>query len=57
MSSSRTRRRSSPTRRSATSRASELDAEPTEAPGSAFETDAYRQRQHEKEQRRSHDEG
>ena len=35
----------------------QLDAEPTEAPGSAFETDAYRQRQHEKEQRRSHDEG
>ncbi|HEX5857794.1 MAG TPA: hypothetical protein VFY91_06780 [Microbacterium sp.] len=30
----------------------ELDPEPTEAPGSAFETDAYRRRQHEKQEHR-----
>jgi len=35
----------------------ELDPEPTEAQGSAFETDAYRQRHHETEERRSHDAG
>ncbi|MGC5170822.1 hypothetical protein ACPW96_09480 [Micromonospora sp. DT81.3] len=33
----------------------QLDAGPTEAPGSAFETDAYRKRQHEKDERRSHE--
>jgi hypothetical protein len=35
----------------------ELDPEPTEAQGSAFETDAYRQRQREKAERRSHEGG